>query len=284
MAKPHNKYPGMENILFPVEKVDLMDLIPEGTIPGLSVVRNCNHAIVGTVKNKPKILQFCSKGYTVLSNEVMLDNILPLLSPLGAVETSVRSFDHRRFFITVAFKEAAFKVGAKEDLIFPAIAINNSYDGGLKFGLDLGYYRQICSNGMRVPYSPDLITKINMLHTAQLGESSFQTKINDTVIPFVENGKRHAKFFSSMTKIKIDPMVVLNKVAENTRFPKRQIEAAHARVLRECDELNTDANLWLAYNGLNYVLNHGEMAMQEHKRVSLDRTILGFLQREYESA
>jgi hypothetical protein len=243
-----------------VIKLDAQKVLKGNT--NYSLPENSTHAIV----SGNNIYQFCSKGYNLAPNT---DIFLPVLETLHANYEQVGvkvSNNGANAFVDFIFNDG-------KNGIMPAIGIQNGYDGIVPFRMMKRAFRQICSNGMHAFVSEGK------------GMKKKHTKINDfspeTILRYAETTLNEFgvefDIIKRLQSIKI-PRVELEKqfemVANGTKFPVKAISRAIERAEMEARETKQSINLWLVYNGLNYILNHDtEYKITESNRRAIDVSI-----------
>jgi hypothetical protein len=224
----------------------------------------------------PRIVNFCSENYTLVSNEELLDPIEKALSTEFDLQKIVKIRDHAKFYIDYILKDVLFDLG-NGDKVNPRIRINNSYDGSLKFQGMVGAYRLICSNGMVVG---ETFEKVKTMHTASVTNSA--KAILEASVNIADNFKAAIEPYKELSKhtFKIDelPQIVESTMIA-TDFPSKQQEAVLARFEEERNGIpGAKPNLWLVYNAFNFQLNHNEnIGMKEHKKDKLDHELFQYL-------
>lgn len=245
--------PAKKLALAPVEKLPI-----EQVAPGFRTNQGHTHAIVvnpGT--KKQKIVNFCSKDYQLVPNDVIYENFRQALKDAGyRFKVSYHTRNDCQFKLDFKILDHKKKV-LERDMIIPTASLKNSYDGKIKFGSRMGFDRVICTNGMTVRDGEE--TSINSMHMPNLYTAKGYDKILNSFQGFLDNSKEMLKPYKELAKRRIKKSQVEARIMgaiENTEFPKRQAEAAIDRALEEHKIYKLELSDWLVYNAMNFQLNH----------------------------
>ena len=259
----------MAPIFMPVTKVKADTLLS-----GYLFNSDNDHFIqVETPKGK-RMVNNCSEDYTVISNrEIMVPFVDELLKTYTGMDVQVKQRKDAQFYVDFHLPGKQFKVVKKDDII-PRMRIQNSYNGRVKYAIELGFLRLVCTNGMTVPAG--FHGKIKMMHTPGAGEGLALKKSMEMLDTFIKSAP---EIMAPYLKLSEQPVSNIEEriaeIIENTKFPKRQAEEVLARVNHEMALLKQPATDWLIYNGFNYQLNHNEaINTMEHKKDKIDESIL----------
>jgi hypothetical protein len=138
--------------------------------------------------------------------------------------------------------------GEEDDTLFPEIILRNGYDGKTVFGLEYGFWRQVCSNGARV------------LVMGQ--KSSRKTQVGDVDVEVIMNGVK--QFVEQIVgSIYGKVMEMTNKSAENLPTELRVWLAGHVsdKLLGKYDERIEQEDLatltqWKLFNIMTWLTTH----------------------------
>lgn len=262
-----------DRLFFPVEVVPTVSLLPEGFKP---FPRRAKAVVVHPVDSNPQAVYFGSKGYTLAPNRDIYEPALQALSAeYSKIEISVETTGNVRFFVDFVIKDMVVQV-SKGDLISPRIRIQNSYDGGLKYGSIMGAWRYACTNKLII--IGDVTSTTKMMHLASIAEylsgGGFMSEINEFIQAFSTNTEIYKEL--AQTKINEDQIqVIVGEVIEETGFPKKQVDNVIATAIEDAQGFKSPMNLWLLYNAFNSVLDKSsDINMQEHRKVNLDTKVL----------
>lgn len=136
----------LDSLLFPVSSVPLYwnnnginTVVPEeykeaGYTGVLDVNRN--------------VILYAGKDYSIIRNSEIIEALEPAFAQ-GYRLVRVRNFNNTKFQIDLENKDVtgAITVGDRTFDVTGRIRICNSYDGSLAFGMQMGFWIQVCSNG-----------------------------------------------------------------------------------------------------------------------------------------
>lgn len=258
----------VSEINFPVVKVETKELFPD-----TNFADNMTHSIYSPDHNK--VLSNCSGNYSLVENDQLIEPIVELAqSVLGEVQITAKSYDNRRFYVDIVGDRKLYEV-TKNDKICPLISIKNSYDGTVKQGYSLSYYRQICSNGMK-GFAKEYSTEskhskdkdiLADLHKLERDLMNVKSKLDEF--------KRMAD--RQMTPDELDTLLEDFKTSHSIQYPKRLLETVPEIIGKEQEILKTPLNAWLVYNGFNNALMHAETKMLPEDKEKIDRRVLNHI-------
>jgi len=256
-------------ILFNVEKKRMAEVLK-----GYKTNSKDEFAIIGYPEDGKMLLNTCSKQYKIIRNEDVLLPLVDLTENLfGDISLRVIAEENCRFDVNIIPVKGTPIVGE----LLPRFNFSNTYDSTGLATLEGGIYRTTCSNGAAVPVKGKSIKytfKHNDREILNPGTWEEVTLVMQTFID--EFPKIEANVMKMKKKIITSNLnEFLEDFTEGTLFPKKAINTAASRALMESTELGEKVNLWLAYNGLNYVLNHDrEYKIVQHVRNTLDSKLL----------
>jgi len=258
----------LEPIFMPVQKVEAKSILK-----GYSFNSDNSHMIVVKTPIGMKVVNSCSEDYTIVSNkEILLPFVDELLGKYN-LGVTVNKRKDAQFYIDFNLPDKQFKVLKKDDLI-PRMRIQNSYNGRVKYCIELGFCRLVCTNGMTVPEG--FHSRVKMMHTPGAGEGLALAKSMTMLAEFIKNAPAIMEPYMQLSNKPVkDIEGRVQEILENTKFPKRQAEEVLDRINFEINTLKLPATDWLIYNGFNYQLNHNEaINTVEHKKDKIDESVL----------
>ena len=261
----------MKNVIFPVIKVPIEDL----GIKGYHARSGITHAVV--VK-KDQLVNFCSEDYYLRTNESVIRQISEALTKAGLTfEVKGVNFRNVRFKIEFILKTTEFDLAAYgiNDPIAMTIRIMNSYDGSQRYHGSVGVLRLVCTNGLATEKE---LAKILLSHTPQLTDDLDIDKLLaniDTVAHDME-GMSEAYFDLMDNKVRDMGSYLLDLVDE-LELPKAIGEMAVERAAIEMGEYGYPSTDWIAYNSINYALNHGNDSLIGRKAENFDQRVFNHL-------
>lgn len=165
------------------------------------------------------------------------------------------------------------------DKVSSMLGINGGLAGGQSFGMVEMFKRLVCLNGMtRISKGNEVFAKVRNTintHANKLG-------INfDLLIPVIEdwvnNNDLAFEFQEKMQSQELKQEHILPFFYEATKgtfFPTSKFQDAYDRMKLEASELGyTAMNRYLAYAGLNYILEHDSMSLDMIKTTKADSII-----------
>lgn len=263
----------MKELFQNVRKVALTDILPKYlTNPEKSF------GIVTDTPQGPKIVNFCSDDYTVVPNKEIYDPLIEALEKIyKKIEVSYSCHKDAIFNISFNFLGKAEKL-ADKDVLTPRMTIRNSYNGKVKYSIQWGIYRLVCSNGLSVPVDGTHKNLI-LMHTPGAGEGIALEKTLGGLENFIAVFHELIEPYELLKESPVgDIRYRIEDVVEATGFPARQIDEAVEQATKEMSKLKLNASDWIVYNALNYQLNHNtDIAMLDHKKQNLDAEVLNYL-------
>lgn len=277
----------LESIFFPVRKVDAATFYKT---KGVSYLPHLSHVIVAEYEGVPKVVNQCGKDYELVANK---DLFTPMVKSLQDeypdMNVKIKGFNSpSKFYVDFIIQGHPLAMGGKlkKDDVFPRIRVNNSYDGSVKFGYDMGFHRITCDNGASVPIK-DARTFGNFMHTPGIGTGSEEeiqkavTKLMDTTQEFLSMAATLIKGYDPLKENTHKNLQAgisrIAEVVEDITYPKKAVEIAAAQLEKEITQ-GFELNDWLVYNAMNYALyNNPDSRMETHKADKVDNQVLNYL-------
>src|SRR5690606_26939827 len=111
-------------------------------------------------------LNSCSSRYHLKPNAEIFPVVCQALDKLGIkYRLQVSHNDFEKFYVDYIILDRSFTVGPKKDVVRPRIRIHHSYNGKLNNLQSGAWYREVCSNGLSVPYKHDNTFNIEFNNT-----------------------------------------------------------------------------------------------------------------------
>ena len=262
----------IKSIFFPVEKIPTVDLLP-----GYEYPSDSNHAVVITKPDgTKKVVNFCSEDYQLVKNSEVVPAFLDEVSKFWDIDTQIRQNGWSQFFIDIIIKNDAHKV-VQVGEVFPKIRMVNSYDGRIRYHFNMGFWRKVCSNGLSIPLSENIV--IRKLHTPGITKVTEFSAVLQMTTEFISKADGFVELYRELTdQVLRNPQDRVKEVIEETKFPSSLEESVMERLQFESRLINTPINDWMVYNAFNYQLNHSEeVKTKEMKRVEVDEEIINYL-------
>jgi len=139
----------IESICFPVAKVPLYWNAGDGSQFVPSDVKESGYS--GILNVSTNEILYAGKEYKIVDNNVIAKAIRSI-EVAGWVVASVRNLGDRKFYIDIRNPNmrAEMHVGERTFTVDARVRIINSYDGSLAFGIQGGFWIQVCGNGATV--------------------------------------------------------------------------------------------------------------------------------------
>ena len=262
----------LQEILFPVEQLD-----PKKLFPKMNFGRQLSSAIYSP--SLKKTLDFVGSQYKLITNESL---VMPIYDKLVTIfgehgfKTQCWNEDDRRFAIQFILHDKTIAV-AQQDLLNCMIEIQNSYDGTMRQGISLSYYRQICSNGL-----------MGWRKGEDEKQKHFSTDLPslEKILKRLDNVGYQLKQFRKLQErvVTLQEVEDLKKVLKQQtafNFPKKLIDVAIDGIGTEADLAHSQRTAWIVYNSFNRILNHDDrvgLAMDKIERI--DKNIINTITKE----
>jgi len=232
---------------FEVLRLDASVTMPDGSrrsIPKKQALFNAdNHDYLGS----------CSPTYNLVKHSHAVELLREAANRTGLdySENHTTTKDGARLFYNLRFDDNKNKIGG--EIIAPQIVMINTYDGSAPFDLDLGAYRFVCSNGMRVGNS---LQRTKTKHTSSLNVEDIvkkiELKLNSYTKVFVPFCNALAEYEANQK----EGLSIIEGIAEKSKFPERHTK----KVIEEWNAPRTDVtggrSAWGIYNAFTSVITH----------------------------
>jgi len=268
----------LERICFPVEKIPTIELMKDDKMEFNS---ENSFAIVGTIGDRKKTLNFCSSVYALVENVHVLEPLIPVLE--GTFKSlDIKAFSEKDAQFFVRMSPTIPSVSPNVEVIKPALTFRNSYDGKILAQ----------ATGGLVRYFVDEKGTVNQTYASFLKGLSFSYTFkhsNENIYSMhgiaAELEKYVANFGTVEKQIEFLKAVNIEKATTNkleklirvfskgAMFPLKEIEETIDRIHYEGLIFDTDPNLWSIYNAMNYILETSESALTKKMRIDADAKI-----------
>lgn len=221
-----------------------------------------------------------SEKYSLVKNE---DIFLPIADKLdslfGSESIDIRLKYSKPFEYHLFFEMKGLSTN-EIDSLYPMSEATNSYTTQIQAAQRNMIGRLICTNGMMTIAEKALL--FNVKHTkSETGVFlDMDSLLKDTELLFNDFGviTSHVELLNSVKLSEIkgkNNTERFEAIIKGTNFPKRQIETAFEIAQKEAKQLNQNLTLWLAYNGLNHILNHDKSTkMTQNMKNTLDSKLI----------
>ena len=266
---------GMENVLVNVTKVPTTSLFKN---ENLRMSSDKSHAII----RDNQILGLVSPNFSLIKPSDFNYEMMEAFSKtdFGDKLTLHGSIDQRGNweirYETKFPKPSDMKVG---DEINPFVSFSNGLGGTKSGNAGGGAMRLVCTNGM--------MSRVTNQIFAQKVRNTKNTQDLKLGIDFDDLVQKYLRYFESFglvieeqkelisQEFKTEQILpVFYELTKDTLFPMSKFQSAFDRIAFEAKELGyTQMNRYLAYSGLNYILEHDSMQMDLNKVKEIDYTI-----------
>lgn len=200
-----------------------------------------------------------TKLYNLTSNK---DFFLPVVNHIQKVygdsaKVVIQSSEMERFYVTITIEDEGLKKNFNGDIMYPSIYMMNSYDGWVSRWNEIGYFRTICSNGLRI-VGQEVYKTRKRKHS---GEFNVEVEIK-RMMEELQNLDKKTAWIEELMSVEIKEQKVeeLQEIYTNQtefRFPKKKVDYAFEIAKEESKELGrgyvSAFDVWM---GINNVLNH----------------------------
>jgi len=270
----------LEELLFPVEMVEYTE-------------NACNtdyafdiFGYIGADGVKTR-LNSCSKKYELVKNEEIFPNVRQILTEKNLPFDEIyMQINNARFYADYVIKAFEHRIKGGNDIIYPMLKVQHSYNGLTKYMITFGYYRLVCSNGLTIPVKEkdEFNLCITGKHTQSIQESL--KKLFNLIDIFVNQDKSYLINFDILAdhvvsdpEARIKEVMQVAKIAmlENKKF--NTVSHISSIVNREAIDLYGGVtNDFLIYNGINqYIFDKTLNIKAPEVRNDMDRKVLEYL-------
>lgn len=284
-AKQGAKKISLTDLCFPVS----MNHNSRNTNPEYSRV------VTGVINGIEVDLNYCSPKYQLIPNSEIFPQIEETLKANNLkFKVSYKHINHVRFYAEYQLtdKELTYKIKGTNDSIMPLLRVNHSYNGLTKYGIQFGYFRMICSNGLSIPVEEmkEYCLSIGGKHTESIIDSF--KKLASTLEDFCKNKEEIAaniigKYNKLAEKVVVNVedrietvmgAIGINVVKNNNKNTLQEIYDSIMIELNDEKLGYTEINDWLIYNGINqYLFNDNNNIAAPEKRMETDSKLLEYM-------
>lgn len=241
-------------------------------------------------------LNYCSNVYALVPNAEIFPNIEAILESqeieFKATYTHVK---HVRFYAsyTITDKRYSYSIEGTNDVVFPKLNVQHSYNGKTNYRIMFGYFRLVCTNGLTIPVKEmkEFNLTIGGKHTINIKKSL--ADLTQMLVFFVNNAelvidKITGRFNALAKSIPMNPTNRVEEVlkasgivaVDNAKF--NTINAIMLKIREEADKPNLGyngvINDWLIYNAVNqYIFDDNRNIAIPEKRMMTDSTVLEYM-------
>ena len=258
----------------PAEIVDTISLFPESA--NMTVDRNKEKSVIVHLEDgSKKIVNICSPSYALIHNKDIFPMIEKKIGESFEFDAKYKMCNDAVFYVDYELKNINYSVGDEKDKIIPMVRVFHSYNGYIRFHVEFGYKRLICSNGL---YGYKFSDKFIMKHSHG-NINAIINSCNVSVKRFVEQAEQFKSRYDILSQKEVtSPLERIEMVALSTNFPQKQVESVISKYEEESKIFPTTD--WLIYNSFNYQLNHNENFTTDIiTRTKLDKQIFNVIEK-----
>lgn len=267
----------LKPILFPVRMI-------EAPTEQFSYNKNIDHLVVVDLREGEKVVNACSKGYTLIPNIELFKPMAEKLEQRYKVEAIIKSYRDSKFYVDFIIKDLFIQV-MKGDILYPRLRAANSYDGSLTYRFNFGFFRIFCEN--QINANAEILEMdeedlegwddIKVRHTASATEA-----VNKTLSgleAFIEFAPKMKQVYKQMIKTEYTEQKAIKRleiIVDITKYPPLSTEYALQQLQKE--KTKFPLNDYIIYNCLNFGLYHNPKSqMKDHKKDKVDLKVLDYI-------
>lgn len=285
---------GLENALFDVQKVKSENLFKNyvngqnGQKETITFNSGSEYSVLGTLPNgSKKFFGMFGENYFLMSPKMVFDGVSEWLDksnlkfkPNGYIDGNGNF--QIRFIYDDGTNDAEYKGYDEwlEDKIQAGFKFTGSICGGQKLAMNGFLNRLICSNGMTTPIESEIFIKQIKHSTKRINQVYGGINFNELmpqVLEYMESFdlvKEHQKQLQDQKIKESHILPFFYEVTKGTQYPQSKFQDAYNRMQFEASKLGyTALNKYLAYAGLNYILEHDSAGLTVTKREQIDREL-----------
>jgi hypothetical protein len=246
----------VETLMTPVDfevSMERLHLANGTQTPAFATVRKDNGKVLGVVGER----------YTPLQNSVLFSQVETLFKNSGHryENHGFKVIDGgRQVKANFRFPDITLFAGSQECAL--TIAVQNSFDGSLKVAFDVGFFRFICSNGVKIPLFKGSTVSLMKKHTASLNLDFAQHALTESVNQIGEA----RNIFTEWTRTPLtqgEGHKVLNGLVTHKAMTQRLAEGVREIWDKPTYREDADRNVWNLYNSVTEHLTH-QVAPKRH--------------------
>lgn len=235
----------LNSVDFEVE-MERLTLANGTQVPAYATVRKDNGKVLGVVGER----------YTPMQNSVLFSQVHTLFKNSGHryEDLGFKVIDGgRQVKANFRFPDITMFAGSQECAL--TIAVQNSFDGSLKVAFDVGFFRFICSNGMKIPLFKGSTVSLMKKHTQSLNLDFAQHALTESVNQIGEA----RNIFTEWTRTTLtqgEGHKVLNGLVTHKAMTQRLAEGVREIWDKPTYREDADRNVFNLYNAVTEHLTH----------------------------
>jgi hypothetical protein len=168
--------------------------------------------------------------------------------------------DGGKMEVKYTFPEVRVDITGHQDYINPQLVVRNSYDGGWKFGIMLGAFRVVCSNGLVIGKK---IYMLKQLHYDNLKLDRVSFELDNALHRFSIQSKIWEGWVDRVVKVE-----EFEEVVEKLNPSQKEAQYIVEEISKEENLVKGKLTLWLFYNIITAMITH--MMRSENKRIVME--------------
>jgi hypothetical protein len=235
-------------------------------------------------------LNSCSDRYVLIPNaEIFLPIRQTLIDKGIKFEETYMHLNNARFYAEYKIMDNPYKVAGTNDLIYPMLRVQHSYNGLTKYVINFGYYRLVCSNGLTIPVKEMIEFNINKsgkhtdsIHTSLAELSNKIDKFIELKDQFVVNFNHMADRVITNIEDRVTEVMAAAKFSLGNN-KKETMAYISTIVNREAVDLYGGVtNDFLIYNAINaYINDNSQNVKAPEVRNEMDRKVMEIMLKDY---
>lgn len=179
------------------------------------------------------------------------------------IGTSRKSSTVGRGKHTVKIRTAIPLESSKGEILYPEIIILNSYDGSSPLKVEVGLFRQVCSNGLCVKIND--LGEIKLRHLGTPWESA-----QEIIKGFISQVPKVANVQKQLAATNLDGVQIIEfaKKAAKIRWEKVADDAQFEELLEAVRPEDEGSDLWTVFNRVQEKLQNGGVKLKGMKRTA----------------
>jgi hypothetical protein len=256
--------------------------------------------VVGIINGEEMDLNYCSPRYELVKNEAIFPQVEEILRANNIeFEAEYTHINNVRFYadIRITDRRYIYKMNGTNDVIYPLLRVQHSYNGLTKYKIVFGYFRMVCTNGLTI--AVEEMKHFNLVITGKHTTSILRSleQLNNMLHMFAENAAEvttviTAKYETLRSRnvlaveARIEEVLKAAKIAaiDNSKF--NTVNYIKGIVLDEANGTNGvmdmgyngQVNDWLIYNAVNrYIYDNSRNIAAPEKRMEVDSLVFEYM-------
>lgn len=207
-------------------------------------------------KDTGKVLGVVGERYTPLQNAVLFEQVEQVFKNSGHrfENTGFKVIDGGRQ-VQGLYRFDDITLSFKGDTSALTIAVKNSFDGSWKVGLDVGFFRFICSNGVKIPLFKGSSFSLARKHTESLS-LAFAGQSVQNAINSIGEARNIFTDWSRTALTQAEGHKVLNGLVTHKAIAERMADEVRTIWDKPTYREDEGRNLWSLYNATTEHLTH----------------------------